>query len=270
MSYRTKNANSNVAYEQRNFSIDSQKRSDTLGSISDFRHATAFPRDYDYDRVTCLQAEIPKAYYMLDADVSLAVVEDTGPTTITATLAGGRNYTVTELTAALKASLDAASITGGNSFTYTVAFSAATGKFTITISSGDFDFSMNQTSDDFTAFAKYLGFPISAGAYSSTSSVLVSPQMVNLQRHDVLYIRSDMANNGGDDILAEIYVGSTIDLAMIRYITPDAVRHSVGLSDSVSSCSRFSLTDGNGKLVVMNGINWRLVVQAFKSGQNID
>ena len=117
--------------------------------------------------------------------------------------------------------------------------------------------------------AKYLGFNSGANI-TSVSSIRESINVVDQQRYDILYIRSDIANNGGDDLLAEIYVGSSIDLSMIKYVTPDAVRHSVGLADNVQSCAQFSLTDDNRKTVEMNGVNFRFVVQAFKSGEKIN
>lgn len=270
--YKTQNANSNTAYEQKNISIDSNKRLDGSSNISDFRHSTSLPRDYDYDRVTCLVAEIPKAYYMLDSSTLFVATEDPAgtPVNLDVIIPGGRNYTSTELAAQLKTSLDAASVIGGNSYTYTVAFSFATGKLTVTCSVGEFQMGfVTGQSDDYSNLARYLGFALD-GPQLSSSSVLVSPQMVNLQRYNCLYIRSNIANNAGDDILATVYVGSSIDLSMIKYVTPSATRHSVGLSDSVAECSNFSLTDENGKLINMHGINWRLVIQCFKSGQEIN
>ena len=267
MSYKTYNLKSSIAYNQRNISINSKKGA---GSISNFRHPTALPRDYDFDRVTCLQAEIPKAYYMLDTDATFSLVEATGSVTTTVTIAGGRTYTIGDLTTTLKTALDTASASGANTFTYTVSFSTNTGKFTITASSGDFSFTFNTTSESNKLISKYLGFAEGVATASSASSILISLNVVDLQRYDVLYIRSSLVNNGGDDILATIYVGSHIDLSMIAYVTPDATRHAVGLNDNVPSCSDFSLTDENGKLINMNGVNWRVMIQAFKSHQNID
>ena len=270
MSYTTKNANSNTSYDQRIFSIDSKKRSDSLGSIADFRTSTFLPRDHDFDRLTCLQVNLPKAWYMLDTDATFQLNEATGAVDTTVTIAGGRNYTSAEMETALAAALTAASATGANIFTYTVAFSAASGKFTITASSGDFTLTFNSTSDPNKSIAKYLGFTEGAVSSSSASSILISANIVNFQRYDVLYVRSDMASNGGDDLLCSIYIGRTIDLAYVQWETPDAKYFSVGLADNVSSCSRFSLTDGDNKLVPMNGVNWQLTLQAFKSDRNFN
>ena len=266
MSYLTKPQNANISYDQKNFSIDSSQR--TAGtSISNFRHETNLPRDYDFDRVTCLQAEIPKAYLMLDADATFELNEATGSVDTTVTIPGGLNYTGAELATALATALDAASATGANSFTYTVALVSASGKYSITASSGDFTLTFNETSEDNKVISKYLGFDKGVVSDSSASSILLSKNIVDLQRHNVLYIRSTICNNAGDDILATIYVGTSIDLSMIKWNTPDGRLFSVGLSNNITSCSNFSLTDGYNKLINMNGVNWRFTFQAYKSAR---
>ena len=265
MAYRTTPPDARIPRDQRNFSIDSKKRSDTLGSTSNFRHSFDLPRDYDFDRVTCLLCEIPKSYYLLDEAATFQLNEATGSVDTTVSISGGRNYTSSQLESALATALTTASATGANSFTYTVAFSANTGKFTITASSGDFTLTFNTTTDANRDVAKYLGFAEGVVSASSASSVLTSLNVVDLQRYDVLYLRSDIAENAGDDLLAEIYVGSSIDLSFINWTTPDAKYHSVGLANPAPTCARFSLTDDNRKVVNLNGVNMRFVVQAFKS-----
>ena len=99
MAYRTKPQDSNIAYEQRNISIDSKKRGGASTSLSNFRHAFPLPRDHDFDRVTCLAAEIPKAYYMLDTNATFELNEATGSVDTTVTIAGGQNYTGADLAA---------------------------------------------------------------------------------------------------------------------------------------------------------------------------
>ena len=264
MSFITNPQNANVAYDQKNFAIDSAQRS--AGTrISNFRHQTPLPRDYDFDRVTCLQAEIPKAYLMLDSAATFELNEATGSVDTIVTIPGALNYTVAELTTALATALTAASATGANSFTYTVTFSASSGRFTITASAGEFTLTFNETSEDNKVISKYLGFDKGALSDSSASSILISKNIIDLQRHNVLYIRSNISNNAGDDILAAIYVGSSIDLSMIRWNTPDGRLYSVGLNSNVASCSTFSLTDAQNKEIEMNGVNWRFTFQAFKS-----
>lgn len=260
---RITSSNANISYDQKNFTIDSGNR--TTGSISNFQHNTDFPREYDYDRISCISAEIPKAYYMLDTDATFELNEATGSVDTTVTISGGRNYTSSQLESALATALTAASATGANSFTYTVSFSANTGKFTITASSGDFQLTFNTTSAANTSISKYLGFAEGAQTASSSSSVLTSLNIANMQRYDVLYIRSNLVNNSGNDILAEVWVGSTIDLAMIEYHPNEPTRHACGFADNASFNSSFSLTDKDGKLIEMNGINWRFVFSAYKS-----
>lgn len=260
---RIQSANANISYDQKAFTIDSANR--TTGSISNFRHDTDFPREYDYDRVTCINCEIPKSYFMLDEDATFQLNEATGPVNTTVTIAGGRNYTSSQLESALATALTAASASGANTFTYTVSFSANTGKYSITASSGDFQLTFNTTSDANTSISKYLGFAEGAQTASSSSSVLTSLNVVNLQRYDVLYLRSNLVNNSGNDILAEIFVGTTIDLALIRYDPNEPTRYARGFSDNASFNSQFSLTDRNNKVVELNGVNFRFVMMAYKS-----
>lgn len=255
--------NASISYSQKNFTVDSGDR--TSGQISNFQHETKIPRDYDYDRITCIAAEIPKAYYMLDSDATFELNEATGSVDTTVTISGGRNYTSSQLESALATALTTASATGANSFTYTVAFDANSGKYGITSSSGDFTLTFNTTTDDNKVISKYLGFAEGVVTASSSSSVLNSLNIVNLQRHDILYIHSNLVNNSGDDVLAEIFVGSSIDLSMVRYEPQEPTRHACGFSDNASFSSQFSLTDKNNRAIEMNGINWRLIFSAYKS-----
>jgi hypothetical protein len=248
-----KEPNANISYSQKIFNIDSSDR--TSGSCNTFYHVTDFPRDHEYKRCSILEAEIPKSYYHLDSNASFTLVEATGSQSTTVTIAGGVIYTGASLVTTLKAALDAASLSGSNNFTYTVALNTSTGKFTITASSGDFHFTFNTTTSGNKLLSKYLGFDQGDSA-ESASSILISPNVIDLQRYDVLFIRSSIVNNAGNDIFGRIYVGNTIDLGLIKYTSVDPIRSSVGLNDNLFN-SHFSLTDKNGALIELNGVNWR-------------
>ena len=87
-----------------------------------------------------------------------------------------------QLGSALAAALTAASLVGANNFTYTVSFSANTGKYTITASSGDFHLTFNTSTDANRGIAKYLGYADGASA-ESVSSIGSSLNVVDQQRY---------------------------------------------------------------------------------------
>ena len=109
--------------------------------------------------------------------------------------------------------------------------------------------------------AKYFG--VEEALLTSSSSVVTSSKVSNPQRYDVLYLRSSMASNNGDNILGEVYCNNSADLSMIRFDTPDAHLYSVALANNNTNSFSFSLVDKDGIEVNLNGLDWRCVISLF-------
>ena len=111
-------------------------------------------------------------------------------------------------------------------------------------------------------FSKYTGF-VEDTPYTSTIDTLVSPLRANLQRYDVLFIKSSLAANNGDDVLAEIYMNDISSLDVLSFKTPDANLYSRGLSNREVDTASFSIQDKDGKTIDLNGGEWRAVIALY-------
>lgn len=253
-----------TSLKQKVFNIESSEK--VSGARSDaFEVKTSMPHSNNFDKVALVEADIPKSYYMLDSDDTFTLYEPTGTQSTTVTISGGRNYTASELATALKTALDTASATGSNSFTYTVTFATTTGKFTIA-GSDDFEFRLSGKP----LLAKYLGMEADDTSNVASSSSLTSGNIVNLQRYDVIVIKSSLANNSGNDVLGRIYPSATAYLTNIHFSEADPRLTSVGLANNATNVSGFCLQDVDNNSINLNGLEWRCKVVAFKDSEKSD
>src|SRR5699024_8971293 len=98
----------------------------------------------------------------------------------------------------------------------------------------------------------------STESQSSTDgkSTLTSTNVIKLQKEDVLYIHSDIANNDGDDILQEIYSSTgNADFANIYYRCIDVDAYSKSLRFKDSNTYKFWITNEDGQIMDLNGLN---------------
>lgn len=258
--------NANVALKQKVFSINSADKLDSNSRSDAFNVRTEMPYRNEMDKVTLIEADVPKSYYMLDSDETFTLAEATGTVDTTVTISGGRNYSATQLATEIAAKLTAASATGANTFTYTCTFDDTTGKFTITASSGEFTLELANDA----LLAKYFGMVADDSSNVSSSSVLVSSNIVNLQRYDVIHIRSSMINNNNDDTMARIYPSDVAYLDKMHYVANDPKLMSGGLNDNIGNESGFCVTDKDRNAINFNGVDVQFTVVAFKDSDKTD
>jgi hypothetical protein len=99
---------------------------------------------------------------------------------------------------------------------------------------------------------------------SFTAGALVSANVVSFQLENTLFIHSDIANNGRDDVLIAIFASSTPDYASITYLNPNPPFWSRALTTQTTNSYRFSLTDEDGQLINLNGRNMVFTVLVYK------
>lgn len=244
---------------QKIFNVSSSQRTNTADVAESAEITLNMPRRNRFSMCSIVRAEIPKSYYMLglnDTD-TFQITEATGGPAFTVTLTGDRDYSATELGVELKTALDTASAADGNGQVYTVTFNTNTRKYTISNVTNDFTL-------DFTGsalIAKYLGF--SAGLQLISTGVnnsIVSVNVVNQQRHDVIFIRSSIALNNNDDILGILYPSSYSEGAIIAYQPSDVRTSAVAVANNDANTFRFTLMDSDNNVVDLNGLNWSLVL----------
>ncbi len=146
----------------------------------------------DLAAIKVLSAIIPFSYYVITAKNNTFTLTETGFATTLVTLPIG-NYNANTLGSALSAALIAASITSGANLSYTVSYSALTGKFTITNNAGGattFTLVFGLIGDTgATNPRNALGF--NDGSITSVGHVISVPNVAEISGPNYLYVNSE-------------------------------------------------------------------------------
>ena len=127
-------------------------------------------------KMKVLEAEIPFSFYVINTENNTFTLTEVTSDTVTIPVG---NYTSVTLPTALAAALTSAS---PGTRTYTVTYSATTQKFTITANSGTFSLALNAQ------LQLILGM---SATPSSSGSILVSPNAVQITGPNYMYLNSD-------------------------------------------------------------------------------
>lgn len=234
--------------------IDSENRDSNSASPSNFKYTINLPRNNNFKKVAVLQCEFPKSYYMLDTSntpsLDFTVTYDPAgtPVVFACSITGNRVYTADQLATELQTQLNADNGTGD---VYTVTFSDTTGKFTFTNDTGDFNFVFTSAGGD-TSLAKYLGFDLGT-TYTSIGFSLTSANVVNLQRYNSLYLRSNIVDEGRNgNVLQEMFMRNIADFDLLSINNAHALnwKKCVQMDDQTYD---FVITDKDNKAVELNG-----------------
>lgn len=241
-----------------------------------------------YDSVTVNSVQIPKTYYTLQQGVvgnddtfdnQFELSEDGGSTWTTITVPPA-NYNVWNFTRVLKPLLDAASVTLGNAFQYTINYpdrltESDTGKFTFRVTNNggvqpQFHLNDNRIRE-MMGLSCYdsTGNPI---ACIFSGDELIGDELVNFQWTNNIVVKSSIALNTGNNsqdsaILAVIPVTTVPDGSMIVYNSPGLELDSRELANHGGNLFEFSLYDDQDRLINLNGQDWFLQLQIFKQNR---
>lgn len=249
-----------IISSQRIFYVDSHDR--ISGTLSDFTYQFDL-QTTNYDYAVVLQATIPKSYYLVQNGQNTFQLQELS-STVTISMPIG-NYSRSSFKTQLQTSLNASS---PNSWVYTVsipntATTADTGYYTFSVASnsGQPSFIMGNY--------LYEQFGLNANTtYTFTSNSLVSVNVVNFQLQDSLFIHSDLANNGVDDILQEILGVDSPNYGNIVYVCPSVEGYAKQLSSNPNNVYHFKLTDEDDNAIDLNGQNIVFSLLFFKK-QNV-
>ncbi|KAM9944283.1 hypothetical protein ACTFIT_008971 [Dictyostelium discoideum] len=81
---------------------------------------------------------------------------------------------------------------------------------------------------------------------------------------NVVYIHSNICSNGNDDILQEIYLTGNLDYSYINWSNNAIEAYSKRLTSTNQNGFTFSLTDGDGEIINLNGIDLNITLCFFK------
>lgn len=139
--------------------------------------------------VKILEVQIPFSYYVFNSNNNTFRLTESGGTGPANVFIPAGNYTTSTIIGVLQSALGAASTTTPTR-TYTVSYTASTQKFLITASAGSFTLTFGSTGDTGSTNPRFfLGFP--AGDTVSSSTVMNSPNTVNLTGPNYLYVNSN-------------------------------------------------------------------------------
>ncbi len=231
------------------------------GTDESFTYNIQFPDGYDFTHVVCLNALIPKSYYLIQTGGVENIFQlDENGTTVTVTVPVG-SYLLGAFRTTIGTLLSNAS---PNGLTYTLTYPALsgsdTGKWTYTQNNGAIVSSIICNAHLF----EPLGFlHNSTNVFSGTT--LISTCVIKLQSEDRLLIHSNIAMNPGkDDILVSINSTTSINYSSIAWECPAPEFYSHLLSSRNNNTYSFSLTDEDGELIQLNGLNLNITLLFYK------
>jgi len=239
------------------------------GTSSDFTYNINLRPGNEFNRVTLLQAGIPKSYYSVQNGQNTFILTELAvPTTISLPIG---TYTRAALASTLTGLLTGAS---PHSWSYSVTFPNAAKD----VDNGLYTYSVtgNTGQPSFTFIANSIGELLGFGqtTYTFTGGVLDSANVVNLQPFQCLQIHSNIVQNpyateNNTDILANIFanVGSA-PYSNIQWICQDIEAWSQNLASSNTGTARFFITDEIGTSINLNNISLQLVLMFWKKNES--
>lgn len=247
------------------FYVNSRNR--VSGTDSDFLYAFEMPPDAKFDKVCVLQIAIPKSYYLIKANESFTLTESKSQVAIIIPVG---NYTRKSFAATLQGILNSSS---PNGYIYTITYPTSstvpdTGKYTYAVTNNSgvqpiFTFGSSNDLWDHMGFA-------SASTNTFTTDVLVSTQVINLQKENTLYLHSDIANNGSDNVLQEVFSVESPDYASIVFQQHNIEGYAKDIVGVANNVYRFYLTDENDAAIDLNGQNFNLTLVMYKKNNIYD
>ncbi len=237
------------------------------GTDENFTYNINFPDGLEFTHVVCLNVLIPKSYYLIQAGgVENILFLKENATTVTVSVPIG-SYLLNSFRTTIGTLLTAAS---PNGLTYTLTYPALsgadTGKWTYTQTNGAIQSSIIVNEH----FFEPLGFS-SGSTNLFTGTTLVSTCVIKLQSEDRLLIHSNIAANPTvDDVLISINSTTSINYSSIAWDNPAPEFYSHLLSSQRNNVYSFSLTDENGELIQLNGLNMNLTLLLYRKDPIFD
>lgn len=226
-----------------NFLVDSQFR--TSGTTSNFTFTIPLPTYNDFDSILVSSAIIPKSYYLIRAGYNTFTVVEEG-INITITLGIG-NYSLTDFIQNISNSLSTYSSYGAGA--YTVTYDKALGKFNFTCG-------FNTLQPKF-IFAnnvyETLGFNKNSTNVFISGSI-TSPNVINLNPQEMIYICSDMVNNSVGQVLETIPMSNICDWSF-QYYQATGIHTTKELTNNRNTTFNFMITDSSFRELELNGKN---------------
>ncbi len=237
------------------FIINSRDR--ISGTDSDFVYKLDLLPDNNYDTICCLQAIIPKSYYLVDTNRNTFTLDEDGDQVEISVDIG--NYSQKSFANRITTLLNENS---PNNWVYSITYPTSnslprTGLYTFDVSGNSSQPSL--IFDDF--LYEPFGFnPNSTNTF--VANILVSGNVINLQSEDALFICSDCVDNQSDGILQEILASNNPDFSEISFKNHAVEAYSKKFNGK--SSIRIYLTNENKVPMILNGLNMVMAIVCYQ------
>lgn len=216
----------------------------------------------DYDSVVVLSASVPKSYYaisdgngrntfdLIEIDLLL------NPVTTTITIPPG-TYSASDFTDLIQGLLNTNSSQG---WTYSMSVNISTAKYTISVSgNGGLQPSIN-AKEVYEKFGLLRNTPT---AFVGDS--LTSVNVIDMSPENDIFVHSTLARgaNTNDDIIIDLFGSGVPPFGRIQFFNPEPDQYAKDLNKT-SDTYRFYITDENGNIKNLNGVNWTATILFYK------
>ena len=237
------------------------------GTDEDFTYNIDLPSGIEFTHVVCLNALIPKSYYLIQngLEENSFKLQENNTTVIIKVPVG--NYLLSAFKKVISELLTANSPNGLiYSMTYPLLSGPDTGKWTFTQNNASVISSLIFNQHLFEPFGFLAG---STNIFNGVS--IESTCVIKLQSEDRLLIHSDIVSNPGkEDVLVSINSTTSINYSSINYLCPAPEFYSRAISSNNNSTYKFSLSDENGELIQLNGLNLNFTLLLYKKDPIFD
>ncbi|OJV15190.1 MAG: hypothetical protein BGO27_03565 [Alphaproteobacteria bacterium 33-17] len=254
----------NIEHEQI-FYINSRKKLKEDESHSDFSYFLDLNQNIDYTHVVLLNCSIPKSYYNVQKNSSFILTEGTDSVTIDFPPS---NYSRTSFKNIAQQLLNQNS---PHNYQYTISFQnintiGEDGKLTYTVSGVDVSdpqpiFTFNNTLFELFGFDKNK-------SYQFTSNVIRSVNVCNMNKESTLFLRSNIVQNQGNNILHDIISFSDPSYSYIIYESNgNLLENAKKFSRDKSNIYQFWLTNEDDDRIDLNGLNMIFKIMVYKQNK---
>lgn len=231
------------------------------GKDEDFTYNVQFPTGLEFSHVVCLNALIPKSYYLIQEGPLENIFQLQEDAVTVPIIVPFGNYT---FYAFKKVIGDLLTANSPNALTYTVTYPSLSGP-----DNGKWIYTQSNGAIVSTIICNaHLFEPLGLKSNSTNvfnGTTLISSCVIKLQSEDRLLIHSSIASNPSiDDVLASINSTTSINYSSIAYECPAPEFYSHKLSSKDNNTYRFTLTDEDGELIQLNGLNMNLTLLIYK------
>ena len=209
----------------------------------------------DYDSVVVLSASVPKSYYAIeDGRNTIDLIENAVTTTITITPG---TYSASDFTDLIQGLLNTNSSQG---WTYSMSVNISTAKYTISVTgNGGLQPSINPK-EVYEKFGLLRNTPT-----AFTDDSLTSVNVIDMSPENDIFVHSTLARgaNTNDDIIIDLFGSGVPPFGRIQFFNPEPDQYAKDLNKT-SDTYRFYITDEDGNIKNLNGVNWTATVLFYK------